>query len=110
MSNKIQGEGDYESTRKYNADTKKFMDTNDVNEAARRAAPGSREEAADLKQAEDIGRSHAQGGRDAESWPKDKADTRSANKPAGAKVGQPDERSRTSQQNAGSTEGGGTRN
>lgn len=88
---KTQGEGDYESTRKYNADTKQFMDSHDVSDVAKRAAPGSREEGAKLEQAEKAGRSHAKGGREAESWPKDKQ--------AGGQVGQA----------AGNTAGGGPR-
>ncbi len=55
----IQGEGDYESARKYDADTREFLESADVTDLARRAAPGSKEEAAQLKQAEEIGRSHA---------------------------------------------------
>jgi hypothetical protein len=73
----LQGEGDYESARKYDADTREFLETADVAELARRAAPGSKEEAAKLKEAEEIGRSHAIGGRGAESWPKDKTDGKS---------------------------------
>lgn len=71
---KVQGEGDYESARKYDADTRKFIKSNDVSDLAHRAAPGSKEEAAKLKEAEEIGRSHASGGRGAESWPKDKGE------------------------------------
>ena len=71
-ASKIQGEGDYASARKYDEDTREFLETADVPELVRRAAPGSKEEAAKLKEAEEIGRSHAVGGRGAESWPKDK--------------------------------------
>jgi hypothetical protein len=56
---KNQGEGDYESARKFDEDARKFIKSADVSDLARRAAPGSKEEAATLKQAEEIGRSHA---------------------------------------------------
>ena len=69
---KNQGEGDYQSARKFDADTQEFLKKADVPDLARRAAPASPQEAADLKKAEDIGRSHAVGGKAAESWPKDK--------------------------------------
>jgi hypothetical protein len=76
---KVQGEGDYESARKYDADTRNFVKSAAVSDLAHRAAPASEEEAAKLKEAEEIGRSHAVGGRGAESWPQDK----SADKPPG---------------------------
>jgi hypothetical protein len=58
-SPKIQGEGDYESTRRFRADTERFLKDADVPELARQAAPKSKEEAAELKKAEEIGRSHS---------------------------------------------------
>jgi len=70
----IQGEGDYESARKYDDDTRDFLKSADVPDLARRAAPGSKEEAAELKKAEQVGRSHAMGGQGAESWPAGKKD------------------------------------
>jgi hypothetical protein len=70
----IQGEGDYESARKYDDDTRDFLKSADVTDLARRAAPGSKEEAAELKKAEQVGRSHAIGGQGAESWPQGKKD------------------------------------
>ncbi len=78
---KVQGEGDYESARKYDADTRNFVKSADVSDLAHRAAPASKEEAAKLKQAEEIGRSHAVGGRSAESWPKDKSADKGSGKP-----------------------------
>jgi hypothetical protein len=54
----IQGEGDYESARKYRNDTDKFLKEADVSGLARSAAPKSPEEAQELKQAEDVGLSH----------------------------------------------------
>ena len=85
---KNQGEGDYESARKYDKDARNFVKTADVADLARRAAPGSKDEADQLKEAEEIGRSHAVGGRGAESWPKDKSDVKPAAKPESGKTGQ----------------------
>ena len=80
----VQGEGDYESTRKYDADTKRFIETHDVSDLAKRAAPDSSEEAAKLDKAEEAGRSRAVGGKDAESWPKDKAKGKDGTRNAGS--------------------------
>ncbi len=54
----VQGEGDYASARRFQADEQRFLKTADVPKLAREAAPKSKEEAAELKKAEDIGRSH----------------------------------------------------
>jgi hypothetical protein len=84
---KNQGEGDYESARKFDEDARNFIKSADVSDLARRAAPGSKEEAAKLKEAEEKGRSHAVGGRGAESWPKDKGEGKPAAKPDSGKAG-----------------------
>jgi hypothetical protein len=55
---KVQGEGDYESARRFREDEENFLKTADVPELAKRAAPQSKEEAAELKKAEEVGRSH----------------------------------------------------
>jgi hypothetical protein len=55
----IQGEGDYEASRRFRTDEERFLKTADVTELAKRAAPKSKEEAAELEQAEKIGRSHS---------------------------------------------------
>jgi hypothetical protein len=60
----VQGEGDYESARRFRNDTEHFLKNADVPELAREAAPKSKEEAAELKKAEEIGRSHAAKGKD----------------------------------------------
>ena len=57
----VQGEGDYESARRYDHHLKKYLDQADVERAARNAAPRTEEEAEDLEAAEDEGRSHARG-------------------------------------------------
>lgn len=55
---KVQGEGDYEATRRFDQDEREFLKHADVPDLARRAAPKSKQEAADLEKAEQIGRSH----------------------------------------------------
>lgn len=54
---KIQGEGDYEATRRYRKRTEEFLENHDVEEAAADAAPASDEEAGELEAAEAEGRS-----------------------------------------------------
>jgi hypothetical protein len=55
---KVQGEGDYESARRFRKDTDEFLKKADVADLAKRAAPHSKEEAAELEKAEEVGRSH----------------------------------------------------
>ncbi|MBV9346088.1 MAG: hypothetical protein JO341_14805 [Gammaproteobacteria bacterium] len=57
----VQGEGDYESARRYDRDVKRYVKTADVERAAREAEPRSEEEAEDLEAAEDVGRSRGKG-------------------------------------------------
>jgi hypothetical protein len=66
---KVQGEGDYESARRFDKDEQHFVETANVADLARKAAPRSKEEAAQLKHAEEIGRSHAHGGKETASGP-----------------------------------------
>jgi hypothetical protein len=54
----IQGEGDYEAARRFREETKHFLEGADVPDLARKAAPKSKKEAQEMKQAEQIGRSH----------------------------------------------------
>jgi len=58
---KVQGEGDYEASRRYRQRVEKFVATSDVGGAARRAAPKSRAEAESLRAAEAAGRRRAKG-------------------------------------------------
>jgi len=58
---KVQGEGDYEATRRYRKRTEQFLEGHDVEKEARRAAPGSRKEAESLKAAEAAGKKRAKG-------------------------------------------------
>ena len=56
---KVQGEGDYAADRRYRERTDRFLESADVDEVARAAAPHSEEEAREMQEAEKEGRSHA---------------------------------------------------
>ena len=58
---KVQGEGDYEATRRYRKRTDEYLNNNDVEKAAIRAAPTSRREAEDMKAAEAAGKRRSKG-------------------------------------------------
>jgi len=58
---KVQGEGDYEATRRYRKRTQKYLENNDVEKAAIRAAPRTPAEAESLKAAEAAGKRRAKG-------------------------------------------------
>ena len=58
---KVQGEGDYEATRRYRKRTQEYLQNNDVEKAALRAAPKSRREAESMKAAEAAGKRRAKG-------------------------------------------------
>ena len=48
----VYGEGNYDASRKYNAATKRFVESGRVAQAARDATPKTAREAAEMKQAE----------------------------------------------------------
>lgn len=56
---KVQGEGDREADRRYRKRTTEYLENNDVEKAALRAAPRSRAEAESLKAAEAAGKRRA---------------------------------------------------
>jgi hypothetical protein len=56
---KIQGEGDYEATRRFRKRTENFLENNDVEKAAIRAAPETAEEAEEMEAAEAAGKRRA---------------------------------------------------
>jgi len=58
---KVQGEGDYEAAERYDASVKSFVESGKVAEAARKAAPGSPQEAEELKNAERAGKARSKG-------------------------------------------------
>lgn len=55
----VHGEGNYQATRDYNERTKRFMESGQVDEAARAAEPSSEAEALDMAAAEAEGKRHA---------------------------------------------------
>jgi hypothetical protein len=57
------GEGSYEGTREYNRRTQEYLKRADVEADAQAAKPRSQDEAREMKQAEDEGRSHSKGER-----------------------------------------------
>lgn len=57
----IQGEGNYEATRRYDKAATDFVQSGKVDEAARRAQPKNEAEAEEMKKAEQEGKSHAKG-------------------------------------------------
>ena len=57
----IQGEGDYEAGRRYDKAAREFAESGKVEPAARDAAPDSAEEAEQMQQAEETGKSHSKG-------------------------------------------------
>ena len=56
---RVQGEGDYESARRYRKDVQKFVQTADVERAAHEAAPRDAQDAAEMEAAEEAGRKRA---------------------------------------------------
>ena len=58
---KEHGEGNYKASRDYNERTKNFVESGKVDEAAAKAKPKNEQEARELKQAEEAGKSHAKG-------------------------------------------------
>lgn len=56
---KEHGEGNYKATADYNERTKNFIDSGKVDEAAQKAKPKDQQEAREMEQAEQEGKSHA---------------------------------------------------
>jgi hypothetical protein len=54
-----QGEGNVEAGRHYNRETREFVQSGQVERAAREAAPQSQQQSEELRRAEEEGRSHA---------------------------------------------------
>lgn len=55
----VQGEGDYEAARRYRGKVEKYVQTADIEQAARDAAPRDAREAAQMSAAEAAGRKGA---------------------------------------------------
>ena len=60
-NSKVQGEGDYEAARRYRKRTTEYLENNDVEKAAVRAAPQSRADAREMAAAEAAGKKRAKG-------------------------------------------------
>lgn len=58
---KIQGEGDYEAARRHRKRVNEYMENNDVEKAAVRAAPETAKEAEDMEAAEAEAKARAKG-------------------------------------------------
>jgi hypothetical protein len=58
---KVEGEGSYSGSKDYDERTKKFLDSGKVEDAARKAAPKSGEEAHAMQKAERMGKQRAKG-------------------------------------------------
>ena len=57
----VHGEGNYAASRDYNERTKRFVESGQVDDAARAAEPGSEAEALEMAAAEAEGKRHAKG-------------------------------------------------
>jgi hypothetical protein len=57
----LQGEGNYDATRRYDKSARDFVQSGQVDDAARAAAPDTAAEAEAMKRAEEIGKSHSKG-------------------------------------------------
>lgn len=62
MKKGVHGEGNYEATRDYDKRTKEYLESADVTEDAKKAAPRNEQEAREMAQAEADGKRHAKGG------------------------------------------------
>jgi hypothetical protein len=58
---KVQGEGDYESAKKFDDDEAAFVKSGRADQAARDAEPKSQVEADEMNKAEEVGRSRSRG-------------------------------------------------
>ena len=59
--NDLQGEGNYDASRRYDKAARDFVQSGQVDEAARNARPISEKEADELRRAEREGLSHSKG-------------------------------------------------
>ena len=60
-TDKIQGEGDYEAARNHNDAQREFVESGQVQKAARDAEPKNQAEADEMARAEAEGKSHSKG-------------------------------------------------
>jgi len=71
----IQGEGNYDATRRYDKAAGDFAKSGKVDDAARAAQPRDAKEAEELRRAEQAGRSHSKGEDDDMDIDDDEGDT-----------------------------------
>lgn len=57
----LQGEGNYDATRRYDKAQREFVKSGQVEEAARAAQPKDEKEAEEMRRAEREGKSHSKG-------------------------------------------------
>jgi hypothetical protein len=57
----LQGEGNYDATRRYDKAQREFVEAGKVDEAARAAKPEDQAQADAMQRAEDVGKSHSKG-------------------------------------------------
>ena len=57
----VQGEGNYEATRRFDKAERDFVESGKVDDAARKAQPENAEQAREMEQAEQTGKSHSKG-------------------------------------------------
>lgn len=57
----LQGEGNYDASRRHRESVEEFVDSGKVNEAAHDAAPKNQAEQDEMKEAERAGKSHSKG-------------------------------------------------
>ncbi|MGY4828804.1 hypothetical protein ACVNIS_09525 [Sphaerotilaceae bacterium SBD11-9] len=65
---RVQGEGDHEAARRYDKAAQDFAQSGKVADAARKAKPRADREAADMLEAERIGRSRSKGEYRGDRW------------------------------------------
>ncbi len=58
-NNDLQGEGNYDAARRYDKAQREFVESGQVDDAARKAAPKNADEAEQLRRAEQDGKSRA---------------------------------------------------
>lgn len=61
QKDKVQGEGDYDASRRYDKAAREFAESGKVEEAARDAKPATPAQADELNRAERKGKAHAKG-------------------------------------------------
>ncbi len=61
QNSKVEGEGSYTATRRYNERTRQFVESGKTEQAAQDATPRSLQEAQEMREAEREGKAHSKG-------------------------------------------------